>query len=431
MKISVVGVGYVGLVAAACLAEGGNDVICVDKDSAKIEGLKNGIIPIYEPGLEELVHKNTEAGRLTFTTDIKLGIEESGVTFIGVGTPSSADGSADISAVKAVAGEIARHMNGYHVIVTKSTVPVGTHKLVSEIIAAGTNHPFDYVSNPEFLKEGSAVNDFMKPDRVIIGTTKTEVFELMTNIYAPFMRKSSRMIFMDPASAEMAKYAANAMLATRITFMNELSALSESFGADIEKVRIGIGSDARIGKDFLFAGLGYGGSCFPKDVKALSIMGEQQGISMTIAKSVEAANYHQQDRFAERVIAYCKENGLKSIAAWGLAFKANTDDIRESPAVRCIRKMIEAGLSVCAFDPEAMSNTKAELGDAVTLATNSYDALKGADILVILTDWQEFRSPDFDRIRKTLSTPTVFDGRNLYNPQFVAGYGLEYFSIGR
>lgn len=431
MKISVVGVGYVGLVAAACLAEGGNDIICVDKDSAKIEALKNGIIPIYEPGLEELVRKNSEAGRLIFTTDIKRGIEETGVTFIGVGTPSSDDGSADISAVKAVAREIAKHMNGYHVIVTKSTVPVGTHKLVSDIIEAGTNHPFDYVSNPEFLKEGSAVSDFMKPDRVIIGTTKMDVFELMTNVYAPFMRKNSRMIFMDPASAELAKYAANAMLATRITFMNELSALSESFGADIEKVRIGIGSDSRIGKDFLFAGLGYGGSCFPKDVKALSFMGDKQGITMTIAKAVEAANYRQQDRFAERVIAYCKANGLKSIAAWGLAFKANTDDIRESPAVRCVREIAQAGISVRAFDPEAMPNTKAALGDAVQMASNAYDALDGADILVILTDWQEFRSPDFDRIRKTLTKPAIFDGRNLYSPQFVAKYGLEYHSIGR
>ncbi|ARN56753.1 UDP-glucose dehydrogenase family protein [Sedimentisphaera salicampi] len=431
MKISVVGVGYVGLVAAACLAEGGNNVICVDKDGNKIEGLKKGIIPIYEPGLEELVERNSEAGRLEFTTDIAYGVQNSGVTFIGVGTPSSPDGSADISAVKAVSEAIAKYMTGRHVIVTKSTVPVGTHKVVSDIIKENTNHPFDYVSNPEFLKEGSAVQDFLKPDRVIIGTTKTEIFELMTNIYAPFMRKSSRMIFVDPASAEMAKYAANAMLATRITFMNELSGLCEQFGADIEKVRIGIGSDSRIGKEFLFAGLGYGGSCFPKDVKALAYMGDEQGIEMTIAKSVQAANYRQQDRFAERIIKYCRENGLSQISAWGLAFKAKTDDIRESPAIRSLKKITEAGLKVKAFDPEAMENAARELGEAVEMCEDVYQTLEGSDVMAVLTDWQEFRSPDFDTIREKLSRPVIFDGRNLYSPDFVAGCGIEYHSIGR
>ena len=431
MKISVVGVGYVGLVASACLAEGGNNIICVDKDQDKIENLKKGIIPIYEPGLEEIVKRNSDAGRLEFTTDIKYGIENTGITFIGVGTPSSPDGSANISAVIAVSEAIAKYMNGPHIIVTKSTVPVGTHKIVSDIIEKNTNHPFDYVSNPEFLKEGSAVQDFLKPDRVIIGTTKTEVFEVMTNIYAPFMRKSSRMIFVDPASAEMAKYAANAMLATRITFMNELSALCEKFGADVEKVRIGIGSDSRIGNEFLFAGLGYGGSCFPKDVKALAYMGDEQGVEMTIAKAVEAANYRQQDRFAGRIIDFCNENNLKTVAVWGLAFKAKTDDIRESPAIRCVRKLLEAGIKIRAFDPEAMENTTKELGNSIEMCENAYDAIESSDILAVLTDWQEFRSPDFETIRAKLSMPIIFDGRNLYNPHFVAKYGLKYFSIGR
>ncbi len=432
MKIAVVGVGYVGLVAAGCLAEGGNHVICVDNDAKKIENLKKGVIPIYEPGLTEIVERNLEAGRLIFTTDLKVGVEQASVIFIGVGTPSADDGSADISAVLSVAGAVAEMMTEYRILVTKSTVPVGTHKLVSDLVQSKTDVPFDYVSNPEFLKEGSAVDDFMKPDRVIIGTNSQHVREIMEHIYRPFMMKRSRIIFMDPASAEMTKYAANTMLATRISFMNELSSLCDSFGANIEKVRVGMGSDSRIGNAFLFAGVGYGGSCFPKDVKALIHMGQQQEIPMTIAQSVQQANYSQHDRFAKRVIEYFgKEASGKKLAVWGLAFKAKTDDIRESPALWCIRAFLDAGISVRAHDPEAMETTRGELGDTIEMCENRDDVLEGCDGLVILTDWQEFRTPDFDEIRKQLNKPVIFDGRNLYDPEYVRKMGIEYYSIGR
>ena len=432
MKVAVVGVGYVGLVAAACLADGGNHVVCVDNDPKKIEDLKNGIIPIYEPGLTEVVKRNEAAGRLIFTTDLKEGVDNSLVIFIGVGTPSAADGSADISAVLKVSEQIAGVMDSYRIIVTKSTVPVGTHQKVGEIISSKTDVPFDYVSNPEFLKEGSAVEDFMKPDRVIIGTTNPAVMEIMKQLYAPFMRKRSRLITMDPASAEMAKYAANTMLATRISFMNELSALCDKFGADIENVRSGIGSDSRIGNAFLFAGLGYGGSCFPKDVKALIHMGKEQGMDMTIAGAVQQANYDQHDRFANKVCDHYKDCGKEvTLAVWGLAFKARTDDIRESPAIRCVQRFVEAGMKVTAFDPEAMDNTKAEVGDRIEMGQNAYDILDGADALVILTDWQEFRTPDFEGIKLKLNSPVIFDGRNLYDPVYVAKQGVDYYCIGR
>lgn len=432
MKVAVVGVGYVGLVAAACLADGGNHVVCVDRDEKKIQDLKDGIIPIYEPGLTEVVKRNAAAGRLIFTTDLKQGVDNSLVIFIGVGTPSSPDGSADISAVLKVSEQIADTMDSYRIIVTKSTVPVGTHKVVSEIISSRTEVPFDYVSNPEFLKEGSAVEDFMKPDRVIIGTDTPAVMEIMRQLYAPFMRKRSRLITMDPASAEMTKYAANTMLATRISFMNELSALCDKFGADIENVRSGIGSDSRIGNAFLFAGLGYGGSCFPKDVKALIHMGKEQGMDMTIAQSVQQANYTQHERFASKVCDHYKDAGKEiKLAVWGLAFKARTDDVRESPAIRCVQCFLEAGIKVKAYDPEAMENTKAEIGDVIEMAENAYDVLDGADALVILTDWQEFRTPDFDAIKQKLSSPLIFDGRNLYDPAYVAKQGIEYNCIGR
>jgi UDPglucose 6-dehydrogenase len=431
MKLSVIGIGYVGLVAAACLAEGGNHVICVDKDADKIDRLNNGHIPIYEPGLTEIVARNVEAKRLTFTTDIAEGVVNSLITIIGVGTPSAPDGSADMSAVYAVCEEIAKAMSDYHIIVTKSTVPIGTHKKVAEIVNANTSHPFDYVSNPEFLKEGSAVDDFMKPDRVIVGTDNHAVREIMKQLYSPFMRKSSRMIFMDPASAEMSKYAANAMLATRITFMNELTALCEEFGADIEYVRHGVGSDSRIGNSFLFAGLGYGGSCFPKDVRALAFMGDEQGVDMTIIKTVQQANYRQQDRFARRIIDYYKDTPGAVLGVWGLAFKAKTDDVRESPAIRCIRQFVDAGLRIRAFDPEAMENAKGELGGDVDMCGNEYDVIAQADGLVIMTDWQEFRSPDFERFKKEMNRPTIFDGRNLYDPEYVRNQGIEYYGVGR
>ena len=429
MKVAVVGVGYVGLVAAACLAEGGNDVICVDNDTNKIDRLKQGIIPIYEPGLTEIVKRNEQAGRLVFTTDLSYGVNNSLVIFLGVGTPSADDGSADISAVLKVSESIAEVMDGYRIIVTKSTVPVGTHKVVSELISNKTEQPFDYVSNPEFLKEGSAVDDFLKPDRVIIGTTNPAVMEIMKQLYSPFMRKSSRILFMDPASAEMAKYAANTMLATRISFMNELSGLCDKFGADIENVRRGIGSDSRIGSSFLFAGVGYGGSCFPKDVKALIHMGNEQDYPMTIAKAVQQVNYDQQDRFAEKVLNYFGDNASNiTIGAWGLAFKARTDDIRESPAIRCLSKFVQAGMKIKAYDPEAGPG---ELEGKIEVVERGYDVLEGADALIVFTDWQEFRTPNFELIVEKLSKPVIFDGRNLYDPVYIKKQGIEYYSIGR
>ena len=402
MKVAVVGVGYVGLVAAACLADGGNHVVCVDNDKNKVENLKNGVIPIYEPGLTEIVKKNVEAGRLTFTTDLQEGVENSLVIFIGVGTPSSPDGSADISAVLGVAEEIAKMMTDYRILVTKSTVPIGTHKIVSDLIASKTEAAFDYVSNPEFLKEGSAVDDFLKPDRVIIGTTNPAVMEIMKVLYAPFMRKSSRILFMDPASAEMAKYAANTMLATRISFMNELSGLCETFGADIESVRAGMGSDSRIGNAFLFPGVGYGGSCFPKDVRALIHMGNEQGVQMTIAEAVRQANFTQHDRFAQKVLDYFAGQTDIKLGVWGLAFKARTDDTRESPALYCIKKFLDAGMAVTAFDPEAGCG---ELEGKITQVDNAYGVLDASDALVVFTDWQEFRTPDFEMIAKSLNKP--------------------------
>ena len=432
MKIAVVGVGYVGLVAAACFAEGGNHVYCVDLDEKKIEGLKNGVIPIYEPGLTEIVTHNHKAGRLIFTTDLEEGVDNALLIFLAVGTPSAADGSANISAILKVAGDVAELMDGYRILVTKSTVPVGTHRKVSDLVLSKTSHPFDYVSNPEFLKEGSAVEDFMKPDRVIIGTTNPAVMEIMKQIYAPFMMKGSRILFMDPASAEMAKYAANSMLATRISFMNEISQLCDAYGADVDKVRVGMGSDSRIGNSFLFPSVGYGGSCFPKDVRALIYMGEQTQIDMTIVRSVQQANLTQQDRFAQRVLDYYAGKSEEvTLAVWGLAFKARTDDVRESPALRCIEKFLESGIKVRAYDPEAMANASAELAGKIETFPESYEALDGADGLMIFTEWQEFRSPDFEQIIKRLKRPVIFDGRNLYSPAYVKKQGIEYHCIGR
>lgn len=432
MKVAVVGVGYVGLVAAACLANGGSHVICVDTDKKKIAGLKTGIIPIYEPSLAEIVKHSQAAGRLHFTTEFREGVEESLVIFLAVDTPGAADGSADVSAVLEAAASIAELMDGYRIIATKSTVPVGTHKKVSEVMASKTKHPFDYVSNPEFLKEGAAVNDFLKPDRIIIGTTDPAVMKIMKQLYGPFMRKKNRMIFMDPASAELTKYAANCMLATRISFMNELSVLCEKVGADIELIRMGIGADARIGSDFLFPGIGFGGSCFPKDVRALIRTGDLEGCPMGIVKAVQDANIRQQDRFTEKIVDYFKDAaGEVTLAVWGLAFKAQTNDIRESPAIKCIKKLSEAGMKIKAYDPEAMPATKELLGDRIEVSENSYDILNGADALVVLTDWQEFRNPDFERIAQSLNRPVVFDGRNLYDTNYLRDKGIEYHCIGR
>ena len=431
MKVCVVGIGYVGLVTAGCLAEAGNNVVCVDNDKKKIDRLKKGEIPIYEPGLTEIVKHNEKLKRLEFTTDLKYGLDNSLIIFLAVGTPSMDDGSADISAVLAVAGEIAEKMPDYRIIVTKSTVPVGTYKKATEAIKSKTNKPFDYVGNPEFLKEGSAVEDFMSPDRIIIGTEKQSVRETMKQLYGPFMRKGNRIIFMDPASAEMTKYAANVMLAARISFMNEISALCEKTGADVELVRQGIGSDSRIGRAFLFPGVGFGGSCFPKDVRALIYIGEQQKVEMRIAKAAQQANTASQERFAGRIIEHFKSRSGVVLAVWGLAFKAKTDDVRESPAINCVNKLIEGGIKIRAYDPEAVETAKAALGGKIELCKNGYDALEGADALVILTEWQEFRNPDFEMIAKKLKKPVIFDGRNLYDLEVVKKAGFEYYSVGR
>lgn len=432
MKITVVGTGYVGLVAGACLADGGNDVICIDKDKSKIDMLKRGEVPIYEPGLREIVARNAKGGRIRFTTDMKEGVEKSQVIFIAVGTPESADGSADLSAIFSVADDIARFMDGHRVVVVKSTVPVGTHRKVSERIRAGTSHDFDYVSNPEFMKEGAAIEDFVRPDRVIIGVTNPDVEQVMREVYAPYMRTHGRMLVMDPASAEMSKYASNALLATKISFMNELSGLCEKLGADVERVRRGVGSDSRIGTAFLFPGVGYGGSCFPKDVSALIAMGEQCDNPMDIVQSVHDVNQRQRRRFGQRVIDYFGDQCQNvTLGVWGLAFKARTDDVRESPAIDCIRMFLDCGMTVRAYDPEALDTTRAVMGNAITYSPDGFDALDGADALVIFTDWQEFRNPDFDRMAACLSRKVVFDGRNLYEKDLLAKHGLEYHCVGR
>lgn len=432
MKLCVVGVGYVGLVTAGCFAEAGNSVVCVDNNAEKIAGLKSGVIPIYEPGLTEMVKHNEKLGRLHFTTDLKEGIDNSLIIFLAVGTPSAADGSADISAILTAAAEIGENLSDYRIIVTKSTVPTGTYKKITDIIKSKTATQFDYVSNPEFLKEGAAVEDFMRPDRIIIGTTNTAVREKMAQLYRPFMRKGNRILFMDPASAEMTKYAANTMLATRISLMNEISALCEKIGADIELVRQGLGSDSRIGRAFLFPGIGFGGSCFPKDIRALIHTGSAHGVEMMIAKSVQQVNINQQERFAKRVVDYFAGREDKTVlTVWGLSFKAKTDDVRESPAIYCIKKFLDSKMRIKAYDPEAASAGLAALDGKIETFQNGYDALDNADALVILTDWQEFRNPDFELIAAKLKKPVIFDGRNLYDPDVVKKAGIEYHSIGR
>jgi len=432
MKVCVVGIGYVGLVTAGCLAEAGNRVICVDKDAKKVSELNRGVIPIYEPGLADIISRNEKLDRLIFTTDLKYGVENSQIIFLAVGTPSAADGSADISQVLSAAGEIAGYMSDYRIIATKSTVPVGTCRKVTDAVRSKTKVRFDYVSNPEFLKEGSAVEDFTSPDRIIIGSDNAAVKEVMQRLYEPFMRKGNRILFMDPLSAEMTKYAANAMLATRISFMNEISMLCEIVGADVESVRQGLGSDSRIGRSFLFPGVGFGGSCFPKDIRALIHTGAGCGARMTIAEAAEKANISQQQRFAEKVLTYFagRENRT-TLAVWGLAFKAKTDDVRESPAVYCIKRFLERGMKVKAYDPQANLTGAAAIENKIETFPRCYDALDGADALVIFTDWQEFRNPDMEVVVKKLNKPVIFDGRNLYDPQDMKKAGIEYYSIGR
>ncbi|MBU0716677.1 MAG: UDP-glucose/GDP-mannose dehydrogenase family protein [Planctomycetes bacterium] len=432
MKLSIVGTGYVGLVAGACFSDSGNHVICVDIDPRKIDMLNRREIPIFEPGLQEIVARNMKADRLSFTTDLESAIKNSRVIFLAVGTPPAPDGSPDMSAIFAVAKTIGRTMDGYRVVVMKSTVPVGTHRQVSEIIAAETEHPFDYVSNPEFLKEGAAIEDFARPDRVVIGADNPAVVEIMRELYIPFMRREERIMVMDPASAEVTKYAANGMLAARISFMNEVANLCEHFGADVEAVRRGVGSDSRIGSAFLFPGVGYGGSCFPKDVSALVSMGEAVNDRMRITEAVQDVNQRQRRRFAQRVLDHFGDScNRTTVAVWGLAFKSWTDDVRESPAIVGIKMFLEQGIKVRAHDPEAMQTAAVEVGDAVQMFDDEYAALDGADALVIFTDWPKFRTPDFELMAEKLNRPLIFDGRNLYEPRSMAKKGLTYHCIGR
>jgi UDPglucose 6-dehydrogenase len=431
MKIAVVGSGYVGLVAGACLAENGNEVVCVDKDPAKIRALQRGKVPIYEPGLEELVRRNRSEKRLVFTTALDRGVRASQIVFIAVGTPTGEDGSADLQHVLGVARDTARAMNGYKVIVNKSTVPVGTAAKVREVIRRETTHPFSVVSNPEFLKQGAAIDDFMKPDRVVIGAEDPRGAELMKELYAPFTRTGAPIMMMDCASAELSKYAANAMLATRISFMNEVANVCEATGADVDQVRRAVAADRRIGSSFLFPGVGYGGSCFPKDVKAMVRFAAEKEYKFAILEAVEAVNERQKLRLLTKMQAHLGTMKGKCIAVWGLAFKPRTDDMREAPSVPLIQGILTAGASVQAYDPEAMTVARGIFGSKVTLAENSYAALKGADALAIVTEWNEFREPDFERMKKLLNSPVIFDGRNLYNPEHMRAHGFTYLSIGR
>ena len=439
MKVSVVGTGYVGLVTGACLAEMGNDVLCLDVDPNKIRILEEGGIPIHEPGLDLVVARNVKAGRLHFTTDIERAVAHGTIQFIAVGTPPDEDGSADLQNVLAAARNIGRLMTDYKVIVDKSTVPVGTADKVraavaDEIAKRDTDAKFAVVSNPEFLKEGAAVDDFMRPDRIVVGADDEQAILLMRALYAPFQRNHERLVVMDVRSAELTKYAANAMLATRISFMNELALLAEKMGADIEQVRLGIGSDPRIGTHFLYAGCGYGGSCFPKDVKALIKTASDEGQDLKVLKAVEAANDHQKHVLIEKVTRRFGENlAGKHFAVWGLAFKPNTDDMREATSRVVLAELFQRGATVTAYDPVAMAEAQRIFGDEprLTYAENPRGALDGADALLIVTEWKEFRSPDFDRIKATLKSPVVLDGRNLYEPGLVQQFGLDYEGIGR
>jgi UDPglucose 6-dehydrogenase len=432
MNIAVIGSGYVGLVVGACLAETGNAVVCADIDAAKIEGLTRNEVPIYEPGLDAIVARNQRVGRLVFTTDVAGAVSGAEVVFIAVGTPPDEDGSADLRHVLAVADQIGRSLGRETVIVTKSTVPVGTAAQVSQAIGRHARHPFHVVSNPEFLKEGAAVDDFMYPDRVVLGAESDHARSVMAELYAPFVRTGRPIIFMDIASAEVTKYVANAMLATRISFMNQMAEFCERVGANIDHVRKGIGTDERIGPSFLFPGPGYGGSCFPKDVKALVWSAQSRGLGLSILEAVESTNARQKRRVFEKLEqAFDGELAGKRIAIWGLAFKANTDDMRESPALTLVELLLDAGASVVAHDPVALNEAKRRLSTRVAFADQAYDALQDADALAIMTDWNEYRHPDFERIRTALRHPVVVDGRNLYSSEKMLALGFRYFSIGR
>lgn len=432
MKVAVVGTGYVGLVTGTCLAETGNHVICVDIDKSKVQKMKDGIVPIYEPGLELLFERNIAQGRLEFTTDLKEAVDQSTYIFLALPTPPDEDGSADLSYILGVADELGKIITDYRVIIDKSTVPVGTADKVEAAISKNAVCDFDVVSNPEFLREGFAVEDFMKPDRVVIGLSSEKAREHMDQLYKPFVRQGNPIIYMDEKSAELTKYAANSFLATKITFMNEIANICEKVGADVDQVRIGMGTDTRIGKRFLFPGIGYGGSCFPKDVQALVKSSNEVDYDFQILNSVMDVNRSQKVKLFPRVNSFFN-NDLKGkkIAIWGLAFKPNTDDIREAPSLYNIDLLLEAGAQIKAFDPEAMNNVKAKYGDKIEFAANQYDAIEGCDALLICTEWQVFRTPDFGRMKDSIGSAAIFDGRNLYDKAEMKEHGFIYHSIGR
>lgn len=432
MKITVIGTGYVGLVTGTCLSETGNDVICVDIDTAKVQRLTNGEIPIYEPHLDVLFERNLKANRLNFTTDLQEGLHHGDIIFLALPTPEDEDGAADLKYVLNVAQNIGKHIDKYKVIVNKSTVPVGTAEKVRNRIAKNTNIHFDVVSNPEFLREGFAVDDFLKPERIVIGSRSDTAIHLMKKLYKPFMRSGNPIIVMDEKSAELTKYAANAFLATKITFMNEIANYCEKVGADVDKVRIGIGTDSRIGKRFLFPGIGYGGSCFPKDVKALHNSGKEAHYNFRVLDAVIAINKKQKTILLPKIEKYFNNDIKgKKFTVWGLAFKPETDDIREAPALTVIDELLKKGAQITAFDPEAMKNVKQKLRTAITYASNMYDALEDSDALIICTEWSIFRTPDFQKLRQKLKNPLIFDGRNLYDIEEMKNEKITYFSIGR
>lgn len=432
MKITVVGTGYVGLVTGTCLAETGNHVCCVDIDQRKVEKLRSGVMPIYEPGLEKLFERNLKEERLSFTTSLEEGVEHGEIIFLALPTPPGEDGSADLKYVLGVAENIGKILTEYKVIIDKSTVPVGTAEKVQAAIAKNYDGEFDVVSNPEFLREGVAVDDFMKPDRIVIGTTSERAQKLLTELYGPYVRQGNPIIFMDERSAELTKYAANAFLAVKISFMNEIAQICERLGADVDMVRKGIGSDERIGKRFLFPGIGYGGSCFPKDVKALVYSSNEAGYEFKILNAVTDVNEAQKVHLVNKIKRYYNNDlAGKHFAVWGLAFKPNTDDIREAPALEIIRELLSAGATVSAFDPEAMNNVKVVLGDTISFAEGQYECLENADALIVATEWNEFRTPDFDKVLSSLKDAVIFDGRNVYDVEQMEKKGFHYESIGR
>lgn len=432
MRLCVIGSGYVGLVTGACLADSGNHVVAVDNDPDKIRRLAEGDPIIFEPGLEELVKSNLETGRLRFTTDAREGVARSQVVFLAVGTPPRDDGSADLSNIESAAVETGQALSGFTVVVVKSTVPVGACDHLEKLIQRHAAHPFQVVSNPEFLKEGSAVDDFLRPDRVIIGTEDVEAGEIVASLYTPFVRNNKPIMVMSRRASEMSKYASNAYLATRISFINEMAEICERMGVDIDEVRRGIGSDARIGHHFLYPGVGYGGSCFPKDVQALASFGRQAGASCEILEAVHRRNHAQRTQMVRKIIERLGPDlGGRKVAVWGLAFKPKTDDIREAPAITIVEELLKAGATVAVHDPRALDNTREMFGSRISYHGDAYEALRGADALVIVTEWMEYRSPDFEQVRAELKQPLIFDGRNIYDPKIVARYNFEYCCVGR